>query len=162
MRSSDSRSSATTRDACLLLQVTPNQPQNCSESVFHEARSPAELVRWSLRHRRAWRSALESFWCAVAPNEDAWTREQRTRTRGSEERRVPRGGIYFLPHILRQFRGGTDPRLISLSEQEGNENSLAVARVSRPFVAPARTMATPRMVSSSQNKRQHNGEYGGW
>lgn len=129
LRSSDSRSSATTRDACLLLQVTPNQPQNCSESFFQEARSPAELVRWSLRQWRAWRSVLESFWSAVAPNEDAWTREQRTRTRGSVELRVPRGGIYFLPHILGQFRGGMDPRLIRLSNKRARRTHWgAVAR----------------------------------
>uniref|UniRef100_A0A8R7R1S6 Uncharacterized protein n=1 Tax=Triticum urartu TaxID=4572 RepID=A0A8R7R1S6_TRIUA len=70
-RSSDSRSSAVTRDACLLLQVTPDQLQNCSESFFHEARSLAEVVRWSLRQRRAWRSVLESFWGAIESNEDA-------------------------------------------------------------------------------------------
>lgn len=104
LRSNDSRSSATTRDACVLLQVTPDQLQKWWELFFHEPRRPAGLERWSFKQRRGWKSVLDSLGRAVSPNEVAGNaklkREQRTMVRSCEELRVPTGGIYFLSHML--------------------------------------------------------------
>lgn len=102
LRWSDSRSSATTRDVCLLLQVTPDQVQNCwsESSTFHEAGSPAEVLRWILRQQRVWKSVLASLWRALAPTIEHVRRDERTRIRGSdgEKQEVPIGDICFLSY----------------------------------------------------------------
>lgn len=91
-RSSDSRSSATTRDECLLLHVTPDQLQNCVESFFHEGSVPVgsdEAERWCLRQSSASMSSLG----VVASSAE---REAKRMINGSEKPRVPTGAIYVV------------------------------------------------------------------
>lgn len=92
-RSSDSRSSATTRDECLLLHVTPDQLHNCVESfLFHEGRVPVasdEAERWCLRQSSASMSSLG----VVASSAEI---EAKRMINGSEKPRVPTGAIYVV------------------------------------------------------------------
>jgi hypothetical protein len=97
---SDSRSSATTRDECRLLHVTPDQLQNCMESFFHDGRSPvgSETARWCLRQSSASMSSLGSRRRGVAPSEGVASarREAKRMINGSEELRVPTGATYVV------------------------------------------------------------------
>jgi hypothetical protein len=101
-RSSDSRSSATTRDECLLLHVTPDQLHNCVESFFfHEGSVPVgsdEAERWCLRQSSAsMSSSLGERPRGVAASEgvasSSGEREAKRMSNGSDELRVPTGAI---------------------------------------------------------------------
>ena len=63
---SSARSSETTRAALLLLNDTPRQSQNESESSLHESKAPAGLDSWDFRHKRACRSVSDELWSVDA------------------------------------------------------------------------------------------------
>ncbi|XBI01576.1 hypothetical protein VPH35_130322 [Triticum aestivum] len=100
-RPSDSRSSAVTRDACFLPQVTPGQLQYW-RVLFHEARALVLLERWFLRQRSAWKSLLDSSPSMVPSNEEAGAKEvkkvRRAVTVKSDELRVPTATGYLCYH----------------------------------------------------------------
>lgn len=83
----------------MLLHVTPDQLQKWMESFLHaDARRPAGLERWFLRHRSASKSLFGTLLQTFASKEDAWSAKRKARKMAfdSEVLKCPIGDIDFL------------------------------------------------------------------